>query len=106
MIDFTFNNKLIQDYFNGDNSYVPVSELIYLHEHPLIKASFLIELEIMINKTITRIEEHNVQGILVERLIDATMKIGAELPVINQQNAPNILEQFRIVYNVCKKLLN
>lgn len=106
MIDFTFNNKLISDYFNGDDSYIPVSELVYLHEHPLISQSFLIELEKMINATTEVLIKKNMVGGIVDKFVACTMRLGAELPTINQQNAPNILNELREIYSLCNGLLN
>jgi hypothetical protein len=105
LIDFTFKNELINKYFEGDNSYIPVSELIYLHEHPLIRQSFLVELERMINETSEYMVKRNMKGPVVQKFIDATKSLGAELPTINQQNAPKILEQLRKIYKLCKNLL-
>ena len=104
--DFTFNNKMIRDYFEGDNSYLPTSELIYLHEHPLIKQSFLIEMEKLINRTSEFLIKKNHQGAMVNKFIDLTISLGAELPTINQQNAPNVLEILRKIYVLCNRLLN
>lgn len=104
--DFTFNNKMIRDYFEGDNSYLPTSELIYLHEHPLIKHSFLIEMEKLINKTSEFLVKKNYQGAMVNKFINLTISLGAELPTINKQNAPNVLEILRKIYILCNTLLN
>lgn len=106
LMDFTFKNDLIRKYFEGDNSYVPSSELVYLHEHPLIKNSFLVELELMINRVAERANERNMQGPIINKFIEATCKLGAELPNVNQKSAPIILSEMRKVYFLCTKLLN
>lgn len=106
MLDFTFKNEMIQNYFNGDDSYAPSSELIYLHEHPLIAKSFLVEMEILINKTAEHLIKHNVIGTIVNRFTEATIRLGAELPSISQQNAPKILKELREIYTLCKALLD
>ena len=102
LVDMSFKNEMIQGYFNGDNSYVPTSELIYLHEHPLIKTSFLKEIELMINIATQTLIEKNIKGVIVQRFVDASIALGAELPTVNQQNAPKILEHLRTIYNLCK----
>lgn len=106
MIDFTFNNPLIRKYFEGDDSYVPSAELVYLHEHPLITQSFLVEMEVLINKTALHIQKKNVVGNLTNKFINAAINLGAELPTVNQQNAPIILAELRTVYKLCNSLLN
>lgn len=92
LVDFTFKNELIKKYFQGDNSYVPISELIYLHEHPLIKESFLVELERKINRAAEVMAARNLQGKVVNRFIESTMNLGALLPKVDQESAPKILD--------------
>lgn len=108
-MDFTFNNTLIKDYFNGSNSdttlYVPSNELIYLHEHPLIRHSFLVELESMILRTSQVIEDRNIKGIILEQFIEHTKELGRQLPTVNVDNAPQILNSLRKIYRLCKSLL-
>lgn len=105
-MDLTFKNTLIKSYFEGDDSYVPSNELIYLHEHPLIQHSFLVEIEKLINQTAVYLTKRNMQGAVIERFIASTKALGAELPTINQQNAPKILNELRNVYKLCNSLLN
>lgn len=108
-MDFSFKNTLIKDYFEGSNSdtklYTPSSELIYLHEHPLIRHSFLVELESMILKTSQVIEDRNIKGIVLEQFIEYTKELGRQLPTINADNAPQILNSLRKIYRLCKSLL-
>lgn len=105
-IDFSFNNDLIRAYFEGSNDYVPSSELIYLHEHPLIKGSFLTEIERMINETSSLLHRKNMQGPIVQRFIEYSIRLGAELPIIDEQTAPRILEELRNIYSLCNGLLD
>lgn len=97
---------MIRDYFEGDDSYIPVSELIYLHEHPLIRQSFLVEIERLINTVSEYLVKRNTQGAVVNKFIDLTIKLGAELPTVNKQNAPIILDLLRKIYTMSNKLLN
>jgi hypothetical protein len=106
LIDFTFSNPLIQKYFEGDDSYIPSAELVYLHEHPLITQSFLVEMETLINKASLHIQKKNIVGTLANKFINSAIKLGAELPTVSQQNAPIILSELRTVYSLCKSLLN
>lgn len=104
-VDLTFNNQMIMNYFKGDNSYTPISELIYLHEHPLITRSFLVEIEKIIHQTTEVIINKNINGRILEKFVESTIRLGAELPTINQQTAPTILEELRNVYTLCQRLL-
>jgi hypothetical protein len=106
LIDFTFKNELIKKYFEGDDSYVPTSELIYLHEHPLIKQSFLTEIEKKINETSEFMIKRNMQGAVLNKFIDSTIILGTEMSSITQQSAPKILNELRKIYKLCNSLLN
>lgn len=105
-MDLSFNNQLILSYFKGSDEYIPVSELVYLHEHPLIRDSFLAQIERMINEAAELLQRKNMQGIIVQKFIEATIKLGAELPTVNEQTAPKILQELRNVYKLCDDLLN
>jgi hypothetical protein len=105
-MDLSFNNELIMQYFNGDDSYIPSSELIYLHEHPLIRDCFLVQIERMVHETAQLFERKNMRGSVVQKFIDSTIKIGAELPNLNKDNAPIVLNELRSVYWLCKGLLD
>jgi hypothetical protein len=105
-IDFSFNNSLISGYFDGSDKYIPTMELIYLHEHPLVKDSFLNELERMIYQTSELLQKKNMKGTILDKFVESTIKLGAELPNVNEQTAPIILTHLRDIYQLCKSLLN
>lgn len=106
MIDFSFSNTMIKAYFDGDDSYVPASELMYLHQHPMINHSFLVQLEAMILKTTQVIEKYKISGQIIDRLVTHTKEIGEQLPNITAENSPIILRSMRSVYKLCNGLLN
>ena len=103
--DFSFKNPQILNYFKGSDEYIPSSELIFIHSHPLVKPNFLDELEAMILKTHQIIQKKNIRGIIIDRLSNLAMKFGAELPTITQENAPTILTHLRGIYEICDSLL-
>jgi hypothetical protein len=105
LVDLSFNNTQIKAYFNGSDSYTPVSELMYIHSHPLVKPNFLDQLEAMILATSELIKAKNIRGSIIDRLTEHAMKFGAELPNINSDNAPKILGHLREVYKICNGLL-
>jgi len=104
-IDLTFKNPLILNYFNGNNDYIPSSELVFVHQHPLLRNSFLAEIEVLINKTRNHIVARNMTGVVLERFTNYTIQLGAELPKLSQQNAPIILNILRNIYQLCNQLL-
>jgi hypothetical protein len=108
LANFTiFGNPQIKSFFQGGSDYyIPSSELVYLHEHPMIKDSFLGEIEALINKSTECLLKHNMQGPIVEKFIMSTQILGALLPDVNKDNAPDILKELRVVYNLCTGLFS
>jgi hypothetical protein len=105
-LDFTIaSNTQIRDYFNGSDSYVPSSELMYLHEHPLIHATFLREIEVLVNKSALCISKHRVQGVIIDKFVVLTKNLGTLLDSVNQESAPKILNELREVYKLSNSLL-
>jgi len=105
LADFSFKNPQILNYFKGSDSYIPSSELIFIHSHPLVKPNFLDEMEAMILRTSQLIDQKSIRGAVIEKLANLAMKFGAELPNINQENAPTILSHLREIYKLCDGLL-
>lgn len=104
-MDFSFKNELISNYFKGDNTYVPISELLYVHEHPLLVNTFLHELDVLITKTSELIKRINLKGSVVNQFATHTINFGAQLPDIRVDNAPIILSELRNIYILCNGLL-
>lgn len=105
LTDFSFKNTRIKAYFEGSDTYIPTSELIYIHSHPLVKPNFLDEFEAIILKTMDLIQRKNIRGVVIDKITNLTMQFGAELPTISQENAPKILGHLRELYKVCTGLL-
>lgn len=105
LADFSFKNTQILNYFKGSDAYIPSSELIFIHSHPLVKPNFLDEMEALILRTSQFIDQRNIRGTVINQLAELAMKFGAELPTINQENAPTILSHLREIYKLCNALL-
>lgn len=105
LTDLSFKNSQIKAYFEGSDNYVPSSELMYIHSHPLVKPNFLDEMEAIILKTANLIERKNIRGAVIDKITNLTMQFGAELPNISQENAPKILGHLREIYKLCNGLL-
>lgn len=100
-MDLTFNNSIIKAYFDGDDSYVPSSELIWLHTHPLVTPNFLTQLEELILEAGRIIIAKNMNGYPIAKLEELAIKIGTELPDITLETAPKILDAMRELYKLC-----
>lgn len=104
MNNFTFENKLILDYFEG-NGEPPVDILLYLHEHPLVRPNFVMQLETQILEATDKLNMLGPNSSPVKELIDIAIKMGQLLPLIrDRENAIKTLEQFKRSFLLCKKL--
>lgn len=104
-MDLTFNNELIKKYFDGDDSYVPSSELMWLHEHPMVRPNFLTELEELILEAGEVIKKHNLVGYHTDQFTEIAIRIGQRLPIITDQTAPEILQAMREIYKLSNELI-
>lgn len=104
-MDFTFKNQLLKKYFEGDNSYIPTSELIYLHDHPMVKPNFMTELSQLIKEAGDLMVKHKLLH-YSDRLSSIAIRMGKELPEITEDNARVILGTMREAYQLSNELLN
>lgn len=105
LADFSINNPQIKAYFNGSDEYIPSSEFMYIHTHPLVKPNFVDHIESMINRSAVIIEKRSIRGVVIEKFTDLAIKLGAELPNVTQETAPVVLSHLREIYKLCKNLL-
>ena len=103
-MDFTFNNELIKNYFEGSDEYVPTGELMWLHTHPLVTPNFLTQIEELILKAGEIMQKHNMKGYPIPELEAIAIEIGQNLPDITIDNAPIILGAMRKAYKLSKDL--
>lgn len=104
VIDLSLDSPRIKAYFNGSNSYVPTSELLYVHTHPLISPNFLSDLEAVILKAAVEIQRRNITGAPIDKITELTRSIGKALPSLTQDNAASLLGLLREVYVKCNQL--
>jgi len=104
-LDFTLKNEGVKSYFEGSDSYVPASELWYLHTHPLIRPNFLTEIETLIDDTAAYMVMKNMRGSIVERFTGLTVQLGQGLPVESEEDCHKILPILRQIYKLCRTLM-
>jgi hypothetical protein len=103
MMDFTFSNASIKDYFErGANP--PTSELLYLHAHPLIKPNFINQLEKMMSEVGGIMVDKGIRGKTLDDLYQMALRIGEILPVLDRTNAADVLLEMRKAYTLGKSL--
>lgn len=104
-MEYTFENSLIKRYFEGDDSYIPTSEIAYLHKHPLITPNFMTELSDMIKAAGVVMVKHKLAH-YADKLSSIAIRMGRELPELNEENAKIILGTMREAYHLSKEVLN
>jgi hypothetical protein len=105
LADFSFSNLQIRQYFEGSNEYIPTSELLYVHAHPLVTPNFLAELEALVNQTSQLMSQKNMKGIVVERFVKLAQDLGRQLPSLTKDNAEVVLSTLREVYKMCNAII-
>jgi hypothetical protein len=105
LVDLSFNNLSIANYFNGSNEYVPVTELMYIHTHPLIRPNFLVDIETLINQVIVKISEKPITGMPATTLANYAIQLATELQSLSEENAPVVLGLLRNIYTYCNNVI-
>lgn len=104
-MNYSLTNPKIQTYLNGDNSNPPISELIYLHSHPLVRPNFINEIEELVLQAGIHIQNKGIKGYPVDSLKNIAINIGTKMPTFNEESAPLILEELRKLYMVCNQII-
>lgn len=104
--DFSFNNPNIRKYFEGDGTYTPVRELIYLHTHPLVKPNFIDEINNLVTLAGDKLIYRNVPGNskTVLGLQNLCIKLGEKVTDLNYESANEVLKNLRDLYVLCNKI--
>ena len=104
--DFTLANPNILAFFEGSDDYIPVGEVIYLHEHPLITPNFVQELDAMLLSVADKLAKISGTEKYTKTLEKIAITLGINLAdgVINREQATNILMALREAYEL-KKLI-
>ena len=109
MSDFNFSmtNPKIKAFFNGDDTDPPITELLYLHEHPLIRESFLREIIIRVKEGTDLAVRKNIQlsESKMSKLVKTTSTLGAELSSISKNNALEVLKSLRAIDTFMKTFI-
>jgi len=105
--DFSFNNKNIKKYFEGDSSYIPARELLYIHSHPLIRPNFVYEIDNLVIRAGDKLSSKNIQGTSkwVAELETLCIKLGQSMPDVNIPAPEETLKHLRDIYILCNKIL-
>lgn len=104
------NNDGIKNFFSGDNSYIPTSEMYYLSTRPLIKDTFLHEVRDMIPRLMTHLESQSdeLKAQYADSLEDLVIAMDKEISQgwpTPESTTPYLL-LVRELYNLCKRGFN
>lgn len=98
----------IRKFLEGDDSHIPISELQYLHTHPLLRPNFVTEIDDLAVEVGHKIIEKKIVGKPIEKLEEIAISIGTRMhnPEISSEDAKHILFSLRDLYNLCLNLKN
>jgi hypothetical protein len=102
--NFTFSNPSVEEFFSGDSPPSPtlVSAYQFLHNHPLIKPSFLTVIQDEVNNTHLHVQRKGIKGeAIFNPLVDAARRLGLNLP---DDNPAEGLIALRDLYHACLAL--
>lgn len=93
----------IRKFLEGDDSYVPISELQYLHTRPLLRPNFVTEIDDLAIEVGNKIVEKKITGKPIERFEEIAIAIGTRMhnPQISDEDAKHILLSLRDLYKLC-----
>lgn len=101
--NFSFNNPKIKKFFEGDDTDPPISELLYLHEHPLISDNFLNEIR---GKALKGTEICLSVSVKVPKnLEEDAIKLGQLIYLLSKENAVETLKVLRSINNYLDSFL-
>lgn len=104
--DFTIKgNEGIRNYFSGNNSYVPIPEILYLHDRPLLRPNFLTEIQDLVEETGKYLKEKNITGYVLDKLSEYAITLANTLPDVTKDNAELVLGTLRDIRHLCKNTL-
>lgn len=102
-IDFSLTNPNIKKYFEGDNTYIPTGELLYLHTHPLITPNFISEINDIVVRAGNKLIYKNIpaNSRLVLDLQDLCIQLGKRT---SEESAKEMLSVLRNIFILCNKI--
>lgn len=111
--DFSMENPRIKAFFDGDSSSPPISEIKYLHEHPLIHGPhFLNQILDKLNHLQRINEQVNIPGSIADECKALTIQallsvqnLEGKTPNVTLEDWIKILEAIRDINNLCEKVI-
>lgn len=105
--NFTLNGPTIKPFFSGENENPPISELRYLHTHPLIQPNFVSEIENMAQEVGEKLKKAKVDSNSepVKELTRIAIDLGRTMSSGQLDDPGQTLLHLRELYNFCNRIL-
>ena len=103
--DFSFNNSVVKEYFYGTGP-APVSELLYLHTHPLIRPNFLTIIDDRVKEAGKVIVDKKIGGAVVGDFMTLAVALGKHLPSVTEDNAIEVLDILKRILTLSDKVIS
>jgi hypothetical protein len=105
-MNFTIEeNEAIRNFLNGDDSYVPTSEILYLHSRPLLRPNFITQIQDLVDEVAVHVKNTGLKGQPITDLGICAIELGVELGKgLQEENLTKIAFTFRKIYKICKDL--
>lgn len=108
LIDVSFSNPGILAYFEDQTQSVaaPVSELLFVHSHPLVSPNFVAQVEEMVNVSVESLLTSPAKMSVIHNLEPHIGGLGECLPFLTDENAEKALDHLRAIYQTLKPFID
>jgi hypothetical protein len=98
-------NEGIRKFLEGDDKSIPVSEYRYLHERPLLRPSFLTQIDDLVKKVGEKIVKRKLTGKPVDDLTQFAISLGQQMDgELTDEKVRTILFTLRKIYVFCNDM--
>lgn len=103
--DFSLANPEIKTWFETGKGSAPIRQFVYLHEHPLVRPSFITEIEVLIHNTGLHVIRRNITGKIIEKFVrqaeEFSTALGKYILSKEENDAMSVLEALRGIHRSC-----
>lgn len=105
-LDFTIKgNDNLRSFFEEDGDHVPVSEMVYTHNHPLLRPNFLTEINDLAELAGDIILAKSITGKILEDYCMFAVRISSSFPNVTYETAETLMVELRNLYKLCNQII-
>lgn len=98
-------NEGIRKFLDGDDSSIPISEYKYLHDRPLLRPSFLTQIDDLVKAVGEKIVSRKLTGKPVDDLTRFAISLGKQMDgPLTDDKVKTILLTLRDIYKFCNDM--